>query len=363
MAANYQVQTEDRTYTVVNDVTTIYQVLIIGSVQDQTTAGPIQEPISVQISRPDLDPKVVTGGYYVVSGDPEVSFPNLATTSYSFTVTISADGFVSQSFSITIPANSTFPITQPMVVLARTPIRIQGRVTKSTSDRSPVAGAKIMSVDDPLVTPLQHTLALRTPLYFSHASGVAVRERPLSAIGPSKQLTANVPAGTTTMLLSNRSGLAANRILSFGQDIQIEYAVIASMDPLPADLTQPGNITLQNGLNHSFPAGTTVQRVTLGAIGTSRNLQTDTSAGDGLVILDGLLNVDTVEVADPAATKLEYHAVGALTNSDGFYGLDGIGRVSQLSLNASATGLHDSTANWVMDYSAFVNVVDFRLSP
>jgi hypothetical protein len=363
LTAVYQVQTESRTYTVTNDLTTTYRVLIIGSVQDETSGSPLGVPFSVQVSRPDLIVKTLAGGSFVVSGYPEVSFPYLATTNYPLSLTISAIGYRPQSPANNIPANSTFPLPPITVKLRRLPVRVQGRVVKQASDRPPVAGAKIVSVDDPNNPPAVHTCALRSLLYFDHASGVTVRERALTAIGSAKQLAADAPAGTTTLSLSNRTGLAANRIVAFGPDVQAEYAVIDSMDPEPSDLTKPGNITLRNGLNHSFAAGTNAQRVTAGAIGTSRNLAADANAGDGVLLLDGLLNVDTVEVADPTATKVEYHAVGALSDTDGFYRLDGVGRVSTIFLNASAAPLHDSTLGWAIEYSNPVNVLDFYLLP
>jgi hypothetical protein len=318
----------------------------------------------VQVSRPDLNLKTTDSGFYAISGYPELAFPNLATVSYSVDLTISVPGYSSQSLTVNIPANSTFPVPAAGVQLRRLPVRIQGRVTKSTSDRSPVPTATIVAVDQTTTPPPSvHTCALRTPLYFDHASGVTVRERAFTTIGSAKQIMADARAGVKTIALSNRTGLAAGRILAFGPDIQVEYAVIDSMDPQPSDLTKPGNVTLRNGLNHSFPAGTSAQRVTAGAIGTSRTLAADPNAGDGILLLDGLLNVGTIEVADPTATKVEYHAVGALTDADGFYRLDGVDRVSTISLKAGATGLQDSKVDWGVDYENPVNVVDFRLSP
>ena len=363
MTAVYQVQTEDRTFTVTDDFTSTYRVLILGSIQDEISSSQLEAGVSAHVSRPDLKVKLAAGGAFAVNGYPEVSFPDLATTSYSITLAVSAGGYRSQLLTVNIPAQSTFPITESTVKLRRLPVRVQGRVVKATSGRSPVAGARLVSVDDPANPPTVHTCALRSPLYFDHASAVTVREIPLTATGPVKQLAAEAPVGTTTLALSNRTGLAPNSIVAFGPDIQVEYAVIESMDPEPSDLTKPGNITLRNGLNHRLAAGAQAQQVTLGAVGTSHNLAAEANAGDGILLLDGLLNMETVEVADPTATKVEYHAVGALSDPDGFYRLDGAGRVTTIFLNASAAPLHDLTEGWTIDYSSAVNVLDFYLSP
>ena len=363
MTAVYQVQTEDRTFTVTDDFTSTYRVLILGSIQDEISSSQLEAGVSAHVSRPDLKVKLAVGGAFAVNGYPEVSFPDLATTSYSVTLAVSAGGYRSQLLTVNIPAQSTFPITKSAVKLRRLPVRVQGRVVKATSGRSPVAGARLVSVDDPANPPAVHTCALRSPLYFDHASGVTEREMPLTPTGSAKQLAADAPAGTTTLTLSNRTGLAPNSIVAFGPDIQVEYAVIDGMDPEPADLTQPGNITLRNGLNHSLAAGIQAQQVTAGAAGTSRSLAVDANAGDAVLLLDGLLNVDTVEVADPTPTKVEYHAVGALSDTDGFYHFDGAGRVSTIFLNASAAPLHDLIEGWTIDYSSAVNVLDFYLSP
>jgi len=359
----YQVQAEGRTYTVTNDPTAIYRVLIVGSVKDEISSRPLDQGVRVEASRPDLQVKMSDCGSFVVSGYPEWSFPELATTGYSVTLTIFAGGYRPQSLTIDIPAQSTFPITASAVELRRLPVRIQGRVVKVTTDHAPVPGAGIVAVDEPGSSPAVHTCALRSPLYFDHASGLTVRGMPLTAAGPAMQLAVDAPAGTITLHLNQRTGLAPGEIVACGLDREREYAVIDSMDPEPSDLAQPGGITLRNGLNHSLAAGTSVQRVSAGAVATSRTLAEDANAGDGILLLDGLLNVDTVEIADPAVAKVEYHAVGALSDPDGFYRLDGAGRVTTLFLNASAAPLHDLTMGWTIDYGNPVNVLDFSLSP
>ncbi|MFQ5813112.1 MAG: hypothetical protein ACE5I2_07980 [Anaerolineae bacterium] len=141
--------------------------------------------------------------------------------------------------------------------------------------------------------------------------------------------------------------------------------MIESLAPAPADPTQPGDVTLRGALNRSFPATTEVQKVTLGAIGTTRSLAREADAGDGLLILDGVLDVDTIEIADPTPELVEYHALGALTDAEGFYQLNGIGRVRTVHLDARATGFAALAmpVPWTITYRQSVNIINFRLSP
>ncbi len=72
-----------------------------------------------------------------------------------------------------------------------------------------------------------------------------------------------------------------------------------------------------------------------------------------------------MEIADPVPDRVEYHALGALTDAEGFYRLDGIGRVRTVHLDAGATGFAalSEPVSWTINYGQPVNVVNFRLSP
>jgi len=57
----------------------------------------------------------------------------------------------------------------------------------------------------------------------------------------------------------------------------------------------------------------------------------------------------------------EYHEVGALTDSGGYYGFDGMGRVMELYLQAGEGALTPKLQPWLVQYDQAVNVVDFQL--
>ena len=77
------------------------------------------------------------------------------------------------------------------------------------------------------------------------------------------------------------------------------------------------------------------------------------------------LPVDTIEIADAAAVSVEYKTLGAISDADGYYRLDGIHRVRTVYLDASKTGFAKmaSPTAWTIDYAQPVNIVDFRLFP
>ena len=60
----------------------------------------------------------------------------------------------------------------------------------------------------------------------------------------------------------------------------------------------------------------------------------------------------------------EYHDLGALTDTAGYYQLNGIGRVRTIYLAVSAAGFTSPPpVPWVINYEQPVNLVDFRLRP
>ncbi len=126
--------------------------------------------------------------------------------------------------------------------------------------------------------------------------------------------------------------------------------------------TAGGVITLNAPLNRSYAAGTatTVQYVTATTTGPVAHLLTDANAGDGVLVADQLLQVATV-VVDDGTAQAEYHEMGALTDANGYYAVDGVGRVAELFLrpNPGTPGL--AVVPWFVEYEQAVNVVNFRI--
>jgi hypothetical protein len=353
---SYQVDVNSDVYTVVDDATTVYWAVITGMVTDEIL-GPLYAPgLAVELERTDLATKASANGLYAITGYPTQSFPNLASTSYVVSYVLSAPGFFDFPVSVTIPVNATFPVPAPATAMRRLPVRIQGRVVTSAT-RVPISGALIASVD-PSSPPPVHTTALRAPLYFAHASGAAAQQVSIATAGGAL-LTQDVVGGDQVLNLSTRTGLAANSIVSltYAAGVWLEYGVVDHLGPGAA--SAPGQVFLRYPLNYSYPiAGTTVAFVNATPVGGAVTLSADADVGDGVLLASQLFTKTVaLESGGPLA---EVHEVGALSGSDGYYGLDGMGRVQEISLQATQ-GASQETVNWFVEYDQPLNLVDFRL--
>ena len=359
MASSYQIQANDLLYTVVDDCATVYWAILTGAVTDEIFGDFFSPEFVVEVSRNGLRAKTTPTGLYAVTGYPGQSFPQLNSTSYTVNLILSAPGFRDNPLQVTIPQNAALPVTVQNVAMRRLPVRIQGRVV-SDATRAPVAGALISSVNNPISPPAIHMTIVRSPLYFAHVNGIPVQQVTMTPFG-SATLTQDAEAGTQILSVTARNGLTTNSVvrLANGSQVLLEYGVVDHLGPGAAN--QPGQVFLRNILNRSYAAGvsTSVQFVNATSIGAPANLTTDADAGDGVLLATQLLNGTTVEL-EPATPNLEYHEIGALSDTDGYYGLDGMGRVSEIFLQASQ-GTSKEIEDWFVEYDQAINIVDFRL--
>jgi hypothetical protein len=345
---------------VFDDVTTIYSAVIIGSVTDEILGDFLSAGFTVAASRPDLQTTATATGLYAVTGYPDQSFPLLDTMGYSVDLVMSAPGFISQSLTVPIPQHSVFPVSKSAVALRRLPTRIQGRVVNKTT-RAPIAGALILSIDDPATPPTVHATVLRSPLYTKRTDGTQVQLVTM-AMGGAAHLNEDATGGDNVLILSDRTGLGPNSIvqLSNGSKTTIEYAMVNHLGPGAAN--QPGQVFLRHPLNSTFAkfAGSTVQFVTTTPTGSPALLAGDANAGDNVLMATQLLNGTTLAIDPATPAQTEYHEVGAWTDSGGYYSISGAGRTRELFLQASK-GTLKSLVDWFVDYDRTPNIVDFQL--
>jgi len=353
----YQVDVNNEVYTVVDAATTVYWAVIAGAASDEIFGRLAAPGFAVELERTGLGTKALGNGIYAICGYPRQSFPQLATTGYTVNYVLSAPGYRDLPLAVTIPVDATFPVAAPAAAMRLLPVRIQGRVVSSTT-RLPIGGASVVSIDNPSSPPAVHATVLRSPLYLPHASGAAAQEVSTAVTG-SAFLTQDVASGDQVLNLSTRTGLAAGSIVSltYGSGVQLEYGVVASLGPGPANAA--GQVFLSYALNRSYPAaGTAVAFVTATPTGAAAALSTDADAGDGIVLATQLFRQTVgLEIGGPLA---EFHQVGALSGSDGYYGLDGMGRVREVFLQA-AQGASQEIVDWFIEYDQPFNQVDFRL--
>ena len=345
---------DDTLYTVVTDTTTTYSAVIVGSVTDEILGSFYASGFEVVVVRPDLQSKTTGQGLYAITGYVSKSFPNLATTSYTVKFTLEVPGFRDYPLQVTIPVNATLPVTAPAAAMRRLPVHLQGRVV-SDATGLPVAGTQVVAVDNPVPPPppVPHTLLLRSPLYAAHASNAPVQAVTLTNVG-SAQLTQPAKGGTATLQLNNTTGLTGPAFVQIKtpDGVLVEYALVSSVGPAP------GLVTLATSLNRSYAAGaaTVVTFVTEAPSGGAAHLQIDTNAGDGILVADTLVSASPVAV-DYGNPGVEYHELGAVTDSNGYYGVDGVGRIQELFLQAAGTTM----VPWMIEFDQAVNVVDFRI--
>ena len=349
-----QIAADRRLYTVVHDLTTYYRLLVAGRVLDALTGEPVRSTFTVTAEREDLLVRSLDDGFFAVGGDPELAFSLLASNAYPFGLTVSAPGYREASQTVPVPANATFPRPPVVFSLRRRPVRLQGRVTEAAGAQGPIPGAAVGIGAGPV-------LALRTPLAFGHDAGVEVRDCALTSAGAPKLLHSAAAGGDDTLTLNNRTGLNLGHVLRLGPPEAYEYAPITGLAPEPADLNQPGEVTLGTPLRRSLSPGDEAQRVNPAPNPAAEPLAARAEVGEGVLRLSNPLAAATVRVELLASPEVEYHAVGALSDAEGFYRFDGIAGIVEATFVASAAGFNDGDQPWVIDYPTPVNVLDFRL--
>ncbi len=344
----------DHTYRVVGDIRTSYRVIVVG----ELTALPADEawkgPINVSVDRRGLFVKRTRDGYFAVAAYPELAFPDLAASPYSFDLEVSAPGFRSVSATITAPAAATFPLPPLAFNLNPFPLTLSGRVVEAAGAGAPIAGALVRFAD-------ADVLALRTILHFDHAAGVVIRACNLNPAGAAKTLEERVRSGETTVALNDRQGLAAGDVLRFGDPINFEYGIIDSLAPDPANPALPGEATLTGPLVRSFGAAAAVQQISPAPQAGFALLDRAVFSGGGVLTLNADLAAGQVQIENTGSSELEFHDLGALSDFEGYFQLAGIDRPQKALAEASGAGFVTLNREFSPDFRARVNSLDFRL--
>jgi hypothetical protein len=353
----YQLEENGQIYTVVDAATTVYQAIITGMVTDEIFGAFTDPGLAVTLTRDPLEPKAFADGTYAITGSLERWFPQLTAAGYPVEYLLSCPGFQDVSMTLTVSSGSSLPIPAPQVAMRRLPVCVQGRVVDQVQ-RLPIANAAICSIDDPISPMAPYTTALRGQLYFAHAAGASVQEVVISSTA-NATLGASAAGGDSVLQLSTRSGLSAGALVRLTRSggARTEYCTV---DHLGAGAVgAPGEVFLRHPLGLSFPvAGTVVDFVTAVPAAAAGSLAAEADAGDGVLLGSQLFsNTVSLDSGDPVAEIVD---VGTLSDADGYYTFNGIGRVPRIVLQASAAASQQST-EWYVEYDQAINVVDFRL--
>ena len=344
----YPLTANQRIYTLVDDLTAIFQVVLIGRVLSAEWNTPLST-FHVDVDHPDVFVNVFSSGYFALAGKIPLLFPELDTQAYGLQVTVSAPGHESVSAAVVIPIASTFPLAEQLFSLNYNPVRIQGRVTLA-STLAPVINAGVTVAEANLAT-------LRIPTRFAHVNGTQVNSGALNASGALRTVIESASPDAQRLRLSDTTGLGVGSILRLGSPSAFLFVVI---DSVP----EPGAALLRGTPRRSVNQGEAAQLVTFVPDGGSQLLTDDLPAGIGLLPLDGNLGGDALQMNDADPLLVEYHAVGALTDSQGYYRLSGVGRRQTIHLRAvDSPALNDAERDWLIDPRQPVNTVSFALTP
>lgn len=356
----YDVTHRSHVYRVVDDRTSVTVAAVIGQLVDEITAGPLPSRATVTIDRPGFVARAFDGGWFVVSALPHLDLPLLGSDPYTLVASIRAATFQPLELTVTLPAAATLPLELGPVPLRRQRVQLRGRVTHRVTG-APIADALVFATGVAGGSPL---LVTRQPQRAPHATGTSVRRRRLDDTPTVTQLAAPARGGATTIAVSSRTGLADGDLVRLGTAATGEYTVVETVSTEPANPALPGDLELRAPLFRGFPATTDVRRINPDVVPQTRATVADADAGDGVLLLDGAIDpnaIETVEVLD--GTRTEYHTIGALTDSDGFYHLYGIGRVGALRVIARSAGLSDGTRTVAIDPGRPTTDVNLQLEP
>jgi hypothetical protein len=345
----YSVTANQRLYTLVDDLTDRFQVIVTGRITSAEWNLPLAT-FQIEVDRPDVFVKILPTGYFALAGKIPVLFPELAMQAYALQITVSAPGHEGASATVNVPiATNTFPLPEQNFALNYAPIRLQGRVTLAATG-APLVNATV-TVDEPNLS------TLRAPTRFTHANGTQVNSGALNPSGAIRTVIEAAPPDAQQLRLSTTAGLGGGSILRIGNASAYTYVVL---DSVP----QPGIVVLRGTPRRSLNFGEEARRVTFVPDGGSQQLTADVPAGIGLLPLNGALGGSALQMADADPLRVEYFSAAALTDTQGYYRLSGIGRRQSIHLRAvDAPALNDAERDWLIDPRQPINTINFSLTP
>jgi hypothetical protein len=295
----------------------------------------------------------VVDSWVVVAGQPTQVFPSAAPD--ELIVDLAAPGREVLSLIVPVPAGARLPIRLGDVVLAGVPVTAAGQVRRLNAAGTPVAGALVSCLTDTAVPDL-HPLALRVPLRAPLAVGTPVVPASVTEEGDVLTIVAPAVSGSDTLAMSARTGLSSGHLLRLGEPDREQYAEVAELVPPGAG---GGDVRLARPLLASVPEGSPARRAAVDAAGPPIGLASDARAADGVLRL----------VADLVATHVmaggDTYAVGAVTDTGGYYRLPGVRALAAVAVTATAPG-QAATAPptvWSPDPRTAVNVVHLGVQP
>jgi hypothetical protein len=333
---------------IVRDRTWVYQALVVGRAVD--VQGRAVGDLTLTCDRPNTRVRTAGGGQFVVAGDGALVFPNLANAADTVRVVLSAPPRAPFPVDVPVPQGASLPVDAGTVTLPGVPVSLAGRVRRRDLNAAPIADALVAFVPDAAVPGL-HPLVLRTPVVVERPATSAVRAVTLTPVAAATTCPAGARAGEHVLTVASTVGIGTGTVLRFTPGVREHYSPVAEV--------VAGQVVLAAPLSASVPPGGEARAFTVTPTGPARQLARPAVAGDGLLALDADLVADVVRLVD------EVYAVGALTDTAGFYRLAGLRGVPAVAVKATATGLAGTQAPtvWRVDERADPNLLDLTVVP
>jgi hypothetical protein len=350
-----------RRYEVAFDRTIRSLAFVTGIVTDDATGQPVSPPFSVLVDEPLLRPLAKDAGY-VLSGDIDVALTD-ATVAHPLSLSLRCAGYRHAFRTVVVPINPVFPMRVP-IALRRLPVRLVGRVTELATGAA-IGGARI-SLTGPALPPPQRAVLLTQPLAVGLSPAATLQGRAISPVAspvPIKSAEAAAPSGSVEFVVNDRQGLLAGQLMRLGAANSQHWAEIGLVSALPANPALPGTIRLTAPLARSLARGDQIAPFNLGAtVGPTCGLMGDAFAGESVILLDDLPAGDVVEINDPPAPT-RHVAQGVTASPAGDYAIDGLARVANPVLTASAPGFVAQNRSFPLPRLRDGATLDWRLAP
>lgn len=239
------------------------------------------------------------------------------------------------------------PIDLDVLALHRDPITINGRTVSRTGV---VRSGAMVSLDgvwrtlaelaNPPASP--NLVSLASPLYADRDVTATIAAQPMTAAPQTKTLLQPANVGDTSVVVSDRLGLAAGGVIAFdSQDLgRAEYLGITGITDLGPGPAFPAAITLAFPLTRPHHLGAKADPMTLGAAGAASTLSTAARTGDVTLLPTAMTGLSTpqtpVVIAGPGAPA-EYNIaspVSGISDTQGYVTLPPVHRAAQLRLRA-----------------------------
>ncbi len=285
------------------------------------------------------------------------------------------------------------------LALRRQPVVIGGRVLRNVGGTlSPLPAAQVSitgfwrrapsataSVPAETANLIWLTPALRAGRSVA-AGQVTAQDLPTVAEPPggAKRLLTPVAAGSSTIYLSNWTGLHPNWTGHLspaftGGAAPVDILCLDAEDPARAELLAitaiqadagpdlPAHITLHHPAAYAHRGGTLVLRTSPQAPGANKTLTREGWQGDSCLFLNDLLGLASgheVSISGGTAAA-EYHRIGvyeAASDAEGYYRLPPVARTARLKITAQSAGLAPVSITLRPDYAVGTQTLDFTLS-